>query len=69
MIEVVKQLVGMMQEATEVVDFFSKWDEQKAMKKRIKRAILSEDFGSKELVDAINERFMDLAQAKFKTRH
>jgi len=67
-IEVVKQLVGMMQEATEVVDFFSKWDEQKAMKKRIKRAILNENFGSKELIEAINERFMDLAQAKFKVR-
>jgi type I restriction enzyme R subunit len=67
-IEVVKQLVDMMQEATGIVDFFSKWNEVKAMKKRIKRTILSEDFGSKELVEAISERFMDLAQAKFKVR-
>jgi type I restriction enzyme R subunit len=58
----------MMQETTGIVDFFSKWDDQKAMKKRIKWAILSEDFGSKELVDAINEPFMDLAQAKFKAK-
>jgi type I restriction enzyme, R subunit len=67
-LEVVKKLVDMMKEDTAVVDFFNKWDEQKAMKKRIKRAILSEDFGTKELVEAINERFMDLAQAKFKAK-
>jgi hypothetical protein len=67
-IEVVKQLVDMMLETTFIVDFFSKWNEVKAMKKRIKRTILSEDFGSKELVEAISERFMDLAQAKFKVR-
>jgi len=67
-LEVVKQLVDMMKEDTTVVDFFNKWDEQKAMKKRIKRAILSEDFGTKELVEAINQRFMDLAQAKFKAK-
>jgi type I restriction enzyme R subunit len=67
-IAVVKQLVDMMQEATGIVDFFNKWNEVKAMKKRIKRTILSEDFGSKELVEAVSERFMDLAQAKFKVR-
>jgi len=65
---VVKQLVDMMQEATGIVDFFNKWNEVKAMKKRIKRTILSEDFGSKELVEAVSQRFMDLAQAKFKMR-
>jgi len=67
-IVVVKQLVDMMQEATGIVDFFNKWNEVKAMKKRIKRTILSEDFGSKELVEAVSQRFMDLAQAKFKMR-
>ena len=65
-IEVVKQLVDMMEEATSIVGFFSKWDEQKRVKKKIKRTILAEGFGNKALVGAITERFMELAEVKFK---
>jgi len=65
-IEVVKQLVDMMEEATSIVGFFNKWDEQKRVKKKIKRTILGEEFGNKELVGAITERFMELAEVKFK---
>lgn len=66
LIEVVKQLVDMMEEATSIVGFFSKWDEQKRVKKKIKRTILAQSFGNKALVGAITERFMELAEVKFK---
>lgn len=65
-IEVVKQLVEMMEDATSIVGFFDKWDEQKRVKKQIKRTVLDESFGSKELVEAITDRFMELAKVKFK---
>jgi type I restriction enzyme, R subunit len=65
-IEVVKQLVQMMEEATSIVGFFQKWDEQKRVKKQIKRTIIEEPFGSTELVKAITDRFMALAKVKFK---
>jgi type I restriction enzyme R subunit len=65
-IEVIKTLVQMMEEATLIVDFFKKQDEVKRVRKNIKRAILEEDFGSKELIDAISDRFMELARVKFK---
>ncbi len=65
-IEVVKQLVEMMGEATSIVGFFEKWDEQKRVKKQIKRTILEEPFGSTDLVRAITGRFMELARVKFK---
>ena len=65
-IEVVKQLVVMMEEATSIVGFFDKWNSQKTVKKEIKRTILEESFGSKELVSAITDRFMELAKVKFK---
>jgi len=65
-IHVVQQLVVVMEDATSIVGFFDKWDEQKRVKRLIKRALLDEDFGTKELVGAITDRFMDLAKVKFK---
>lgn len=64
-IVVVKELVLMMNEATSIVGFFSKWDEQKRVKKEIKRTIL-DHFDSKDLVTAVTDRFMELAEVKFK---
>ncbi len=64
-ISVVRELVHMMNEATAIVGFFSKWDEQKRVKKEIKRTIL-EHFDSKDLVTAVTDRFMELAEVKFK---
>ncbi|WP_028117806.1 type I restriction endonuclease subunit R [Ferrimonas senticii] len=58
-------LVQMLEEATEIIDFFSKADEVKRMKKEIKRAVLAQPFGCKELVIVLQERFMELAQTKF----
>ena len=65
-IELVKELTCMMHEATAIVGFFSKWDEQKRVGKEIKRAILSQSFGTEELAKTVSSRFMELAQVKFK---
>lgn len=60
-----QDLVGMFDEATQIVDFFSKPDEMKRMKKEIKRAILDCSFGDKAIVTVVQDRFMDLAKTKF----
>lgn len=62
---VTKQLVGMFEEATQIVDFFNKQDEIKRMKKAIKRIVLDQSFGDKALVNILQERFMELAKTKF----
>ena len=59
-------LVTIFDEATQIVDFFSKQDEVKRMKKEIKRAVLDTSFGEKSIVSVIQERFMDLGKVKFK---
>jgi type I restriction enzyme R subunit len=61
---VVQSLVLMLDEATQIVDFFRKWDEQKRVKRDIKRAII-EHF-DQSLVKPVTERFMELAEVKFK---
>jgi type I restriction enzyme R subunit len=58
-------LVGMFDEATQIVDFFSKRDEVKRMKKKIKRAILGCSFGEKAIVPVVQDRFLELAKTKF----
>ncbi len=60
-----QDLVEMFDEATQIVDFFHKPDQVKRMKKEIKRAILDSSFGDKAIVNAVQERFMDLAKTKF----
>ena len=62
--QVVQSLVQMLEEATQIVDFFSKWDEQIRVKRDIKRKVI-ENF-DESLVAPITERFMDLAETKFK---
>ncbi len=61
-------LVTMLDEATNIIDFFSKQDEVKRMKKEIKRAVLDQPFADKALVNILQERFMDLAKTKFGNR-
>ena len=53
----------MLDEATQIVGFFNKWDEQKRVKKEIKRVVI-EHF-DESLVKPISERFMELAKVKF----
>ena len=62
---VVQQLVAMMDEATEIVDFFQKWDEQRRVRRNIKRTIIKE-FNQEKLVKPITDRFMELAEVKFR---
>ena len=62
---VVQKLVAMMDEATEIVDFFQKWDEQRRVRRDIKRAII-EEFDDVDLVKPITDRFMELAEVKFR---
>jgi type I restriction enzyme R subunit len=58
-------LVDTFNEATQIVDFFTKLDEVKRMKKEIKRAILDQSFGEPRLVKVVQERFMKLGENKF----
>lgn len=63
--ETTQSLVAMFDEATHIVDFFSKPEEVKRMKKGIKRTVLDQPFGSPELVKVLQERFLDLAKQHF----
>ena len=62
--DVVQSLVSMLDEATQIVGFFEKWDEQRRVKRDIKRVIIK-NF-DESLVKPITERFMDLAETKYK---
>ena len=62
--DVVQTLVAEFDKATQIVDFFKKWDEQKSVKKRIKHTIMKHFDAS--LVKPVTDRFMELAQVKFK---
>ena len=63
-LRVTKELVQMLHDTVHIVDFFRKWDEQKRVKRNIKRVILNE-FDDLELVNPVTDRFMELAEVKF----
>ena len=65
-IKLSKKLVIEFKEATQIVGFFDKWDEVAQIKKQIKRTILDQPFGTKELVVVVTEKFMDLAKRHFR---
>ena len=54
----------MLDESTEIVDFFNKWDEQKKVKRNIKHIIL--DNFNESIVKPVTDQFMELAKVKFK---
>ena len=62
--KVVLSLVQMLDEATKIIDFSSKWDEQKRVKRDIKRMVIAEF--DESLVKPVTARFMELAAVKFK---
>lgn len=62
--QVVQSLVQMLEDATQIVDFFQKWDEQKRVKREIKRTIIQHF--DESLVPPVVERFMELARVKFR---
>jgi len=61
--DVVKSLVTTLDEVTKIVDFFDKWDEQKRIKRDIKRIVI--DKFDESLVKPVSERLMELAKVKF----
>ncbi len=63
-IDVVKSLVEVMAEASQIVDFHKKWDEQKLVRRKIKRIVIKKL--DESLVKPITEKFMDLLKVKFK---
>ncbi|QPN64479.1 type I restriction endonuclease subunit R [Synechococcus sp. CBW1004] len=65
-LDLTKELVGDFQEATQIVGFFDKWDEVTRIKRQIKRSILDQPFGDRELVDEVTDKFMDLGKRHFK---
>jgi type I restriction enzyme R subunit len=68
-ISVTKNLVTMLDEAAAIVDFFKKTDEVKNVRKQIKRTLLDADnevLHDSSLRNAVMDRFMELAQVKFK---
>ena len=54
--------VEMLAEATQIVGFFDKWDEQKRVKRDIKRVVIAEF--DESLVKPVTERFMELAEVE-----
>ena len=64
-IEVTKDLVDMLDEATQIVGFFSKQDEIAGMKRKIKRRIVASSFDDEELRAVVMDRFMELAKVRF----
>lgn len=62
--DVVQSLVQMLDDATQIVDFFSKQDEQRRVKRDIKRAIIA-NF-DESLAKPVTEKFMDLVRVKFR---
>ena len=61
--DIVVSLVEMLDDATQIVDFFNKWDEQKRVKREIKRVVIKHF--DESAVKPVTERFMDLAKVKF----
>jgi len=64
-IQVTKDLVVMLDEATSIVDFFNKQNEIGSVKKKIKRRIIETSFDDAELRKAVMDRFMELAKVKY----
>jgi type I restriction enzyme R subunit len=64
-IEITKDLVELLDEATHIVDFFKKQDEVNHMKRTIKRRLIKDDFDDPKLRTAVMDRFMELARVKY----
>ena len=65
-VELTKYLVAMMDEASQIVGFFQKESEKRRVRKLIKRAIIESKLDSEKLIKKVTDRFMDLAEVKFK---
>ncbi|WP_423679974.1 type I restriction endonuclease subunit R [Undibacterium sp. WLHG33] len=65
-IAITKELVKMLDEATNIVDFFNKQDEIKRVQREIKRTLVASNFDDPAIINQVKDRFMDLAKVKFR---
>jgi type I restriction enzyme R subunit len=65
-VTITKELVKMLDEATNIVDFFKKQDEIKRVQRDIKRTLVASNFDDAEIINQVKDRFMDLAKVKFR---
>jgi len=65
-VQITKDLVELLHEATGIVDFFAKQDEIKRMKQAIKRRIVASSFDDAALRNTVMDRFMELAKVRFR---
>ncbi|AUZ83788.1 type I restriction endonuclease subunit R [Methylophaga nitratireducenticrescens] len=63
--ETSQALVKMFDEATQIVDFFNKPNQIKHVKKEIKRTLIDCTFADKALINAMQDKFVELAKTKF----
>lgn len=61
---VVRKLVATIEEATAIVDFFTKANEQKKLKLKIKRELMEEISEDRNLVKNVSDEFIELAKNK-----
>lgn len=65
-LDVTRKLVEMIDESSQIVDFFHKADEVKKVERAIKRELMETSFGDEDgLRNAVIQQFMDLAKVKF----
>ena len=62
--DAVRSLVRMLQEETQIVGFFDKWDERRKMERKIKHALI--EIFDESHVGTIVKRFMELAEVRFR---
>ncbi|MCX4190811.1 type I restriction endonuclease subunit R [Methylophaga sp. OBS3] len=58
-------LVKMFDEVTQIIDFFNKPNQVKHARKEIKRTLIDCSFADKTIINAIQDKFVDLAKTKF----
>ncbi|MCI5147562.1 MAG: hypothetical protein D3923_19010 [Candidatus Electrothrix sp. AR3] len=65
-IDLSKKLTVMMDEKSEIVDFFKKSHELKSMKKEIKHGLIDTSFGDDDtLIKTVQDEFIDHARNRF----
>ena len=68
-LDLTKELVAEFKEATQIVGFFQRDAEIRSARLKIRRATLDQPFGTRDLVQAVTDRFMDLGEVRSNDRH
>jgi type I restriction enzyme R subunit len=64
-VELTEELYKEIKNASELVDFFNKWDEVRALQKLIKRRMIAKGLNDKSKIKVVIERLVELAKVKF----